>query len=322
MLRWLLDRVRRVRTRLLVWLGLWRGRWRRGRIEVAGIRVFPGAPTVRFWRFGLYAPAGLRDDEPAPLVVLLHGCRQRALGFAYASGWTRLADRAGVRLLCPEQRRLANLLRCWNWFHPYAQAGHGELDVILRAIEDVTTRVRVDAQRIAAVGMSAGAALAALLAFHYPRRFRAVAAFAAPPLLGAFGVHDPRAVMRRGLRTSPLLALGARHEPCAPLAIVHGTADEVVHPRCAEQLLAQALESLRRAGVQVEKLESATDDARIGSTDFRAGGRLLLRRLSIRDAGHLWTGGPGGHPFCVADGVPLTALVGRFLRDAGLFDRA
>ena len=134
-----LDRVRRLRTWLLVRVGLWRGEWRHGRVRIAaGVRLLPWALPMsarRSWRYGLYAPAGLRDDEAAPLIVVLHGCKQRALTFAFASGWTRFADRAGVRLLCPEQRRLANVLRCWNWFHPLAQAGRGELDAIVAMID-------------------------------------------------------------------------------------------------------------------------------------------------------------------------------------------
>ncbi|MCX8005812.1 MAG: PHB depolymerase family esterase, partial [Burkholderiaceae bacterium] len=159
----LIDRVRRLRTWLLVRIGLWRGRWLTGRVVVHGARVWPTLPGPSTWRYGLYTPPGLRDDEPAPLVVLLHGCRQRALGFAYAAGWTRAADRERFRLLCPEQRRLANLWRCWNWFHPLAQGGQGELRVIDRMLEEVAARVRVDPARIAAVGLSAGGALAALL---------------------------------------------------------------------------------------------------------------------------------------------------------------
>ncbi|MGH8671117.1 MAG: PHB depolymerase family esterase, partial [Burkholderiales bacterium] len=121
--------MRALRTLLLVRLGLWRKQWRRGRIEVPGMR-FLGQLAVRTWRYGLYAPAGMADDESAPLIVVLHGCRQRALSFAYAAGWTDFADRSRVRLLCPDQRRLANLFRCWNWFHSSAQRGQGELDVV------------------------------------------------------------------------------------------------------------------------------------------------------------------------------------------------
>lgn len=318
MLQWLFARTRRVRTWVLVRLGLWRGRWRRCRVAVDGIRFLPGFPAVRSWRYGLYAPAGLRDADPAPLIVVLHGCKQRALNFAYAAGWTEFADRAGVRLLCPDQRRLANFFGCWNWFHPLAQGGKGELDVVNKMVDDATSRVRVLPGAVAAVGLSAGGGLAALLAFHYPKRFRAVAAVAAPPLLG-MQITSPQSVLRRGLSLNPLLALASRQGACAPLAIVHGSSDDVVHPRCAEQLLAQAVESLRRAGVHPARTETTAAAGPVSITDYRADSGLVVRSVLVRGAGHAWTGGPGGHPYCERKGVPITALCARFLRDAGLF---
>jgi poly(hydroxyalkanoate) depolymerase family esterase len=319
MLTWILSHLRRLHTWLLVRLGLWRGRWRRGRVKVAGLRLFPGSLPVRTWRYGLYTPARLRDDEPAPLIVVLHGCRQRALSFAFATGWTDFADRARVRLLCPDQRRLANLFRCWNWFHPLAQRGHGELDVVVAMIDDAATRVGVDPGAVAVVGMSAGGAMAALLAFHHPARFRAVASVAGVPLLGSFAVHNPQEVMRRGLSLSPLLALGSRHEACAPLLVMHGTSDDVVTARCAEQLVAQAAESLRRAGVNAAKVEVSPEASKAAVLDYRAQDQVVLRRVLIDGLDHVWTGGPGGHPFCERGGVPITAHVVRFFRDVGLF---
>src|SRR5437763_941927 len=197
MVPWPLDRVRRLRTWLLVRAGLWRGEWRRGRVRIAaGVRWLPWAMPLgasrRSWRYGLYTPAGLGDDEAAPLIVVLHGCKQ--------------------------------------------------------------------------------------------------------------------------------LALGTRSEPCAPLAIVHGLADAVVAPRCAEELLAQALESPRRAGLEPSLTETTPDGGAVASTDYRAASGLLVRRVLIQGAGHAWTGGPGGHPYCEEGGVALTALCARFLRDAGLFE--
>jgi poly(hydroxyalkanoate) depolymerase family esterase len=308
--------IRRLRTWLFIRLGLWRGRWRRAQVVVSGVRFFAGAVNVRSWRYGLYSPAGLSDDDLAPLIVVLHGCKQRALNFAFATGWTAFADRAGVRLLCPDQRRLANLFRCWNWFHPLAQGGKGELDVVIAMLDDAAQRVRVET--VAAVGMSAGGALAALLAFHHPERFRAVVTFAAPPLIG-MNMQNPHNVMQRGLSMSPLLALGARHGACAPLAILHGTSDDVVNLRCAEQLLTQAVESQRRAGVHTTKVEVSPESAQVAVTDFRTQTGPVLRSVLIRDAGHMWTGGPGGHPFCESKGTPLTPLCVQFLRDTGVF---
>lgn len=320
MLRWLTDRLLRLRTWLRVRAGFWRGRWRRGRVRVAGASLHAGPFRVHVWRYGLYAPAGLRDDEAAPLLVVLHGCKQRALGFAYAAGLTRLADRSRARLLCPQQRRLANLYRCWNWFLPAAQRGDGELRVIKAMLDDVATRVSVDASAVAAVGISAGGALAALLAFCLPERFRAVAVLAAPPLLGGFNMQDPRDVMRRGLLLAPALALGTRKHACAPLAIVHGAADAVVNPRCAEQLLTQALETLRRDRIEVAA-GALTTVAGAAITDYRNGAELRLRRIEVEGLGHEWSGGPGGHPYCVPGGAALAQLCEQFLRDTEVLGR-
>jgi poly(hydroxyalkanoate) depolymerase family esterase len=319
MFRWLADRLLRLRTWALVRLGLWRGRWRRGRVSVSGASFFAGPFAVHTWRYGLYAPAGLRDDEAAPLVVVLHGCKQRALGFAVAAGLTRLADRSRARLLCPQQRRLANLYGCWNWFSPRAQHGDGELRVLRAMLDDVAAQVRVDAGAVAAIGISAGGGLAALLAFHLSDRIGAVAVVAAPPLLGAFNMQDPRDVMKRGLMLPPAVALGLRQRACAPLAIIHGDADAVVHPNCAEQLEAQALESLRRDGTEIERSEMP---AVVKVIDFRAGASLRLRRIDVPGLGHEWSGGPGGHPYCVQGGPPLAELCGQFFRDAGVIGRS
>ncbi len=315
MFRRFVNSLLRLRTWLWVRLGFWRGRWRRGRVTVAGVQFHVGPFGVQSWRYGLYAPAGLRDEEAAPLLLVLHGCKQRALGFAYAAGLTRLADRSRARLLCPQQRRLANLYRCWNWFIPQAQRGEGELRVITAMLDAVAAQVRVDT--VAAIGLSAGGGLAALAAFSLPDRFRAVIVVAAPPLLGAFNMQDPRDVMRRGLLLAPSIAIGLRKRACAPLAIINGAADTVVHPKCAEQLQAQALESLRRERLEIVRRET-TVIADAATTDYRSGDTLRLRRIEVTGLGHEWSGGPGGHPYCVRGGAPLTALCAQFLRETGV----
>jgi len=272
--------------------------------------------TTSKWRYGLYVPAGLADADSAPLVVVLHGCHQRALRFAYATGWTRLADQRRVRLLCPDQRRRANPYRCWNWFHPMAQRGRGELEVVLAMIDEVKKSVSVDDERVMVVGLSAGGALAALLAFNHGERFRAVAVVAALPFLGELNVQDPRDVMKRGLALGPILPLGMRRRAPPPLAIVHGDIDEVVVKKCGDDLAAQALELLRRSGA---KVDAGTPFEAAGqlTTDYRVDEGLALRRIGIAKQGHWWSGGPGGHPYCETGGAPLTSLCARFFVEAG-----
>jgi poly(hydroxyalkanoate) depolymerase family esterase len=307
----------RLRTWLRVRLGLWHGQWRRGRVEVPAARLFPGLLAGDRWSYGLYCPRGLRNDAPAPLVVLLHGCKQRALGFAQASGFTRAADAQRFRLLCPEQRRRANLWRCWNWFTPAAQRGHGELEVVRAMLEEVGRQVTVAPGTVAAVGLSAGGGLAALLAFHAADRIDAVVAVAAPPLLGATHLQDPRDVLRRGLAVAPTLVLGSGRA-VAPLMVVHGLADDVVNPRCAEQLIEQAVRVNERSRPALQPMAMAPAEG-LAQTDYRdAGGRLRVRALRIEALGHLWSGAPGGHPFVAAEGAALTRLAVQFLRDVGL----
>lgn len=320
----MLDRLVNVLLRLRTWLrvrlGLWRGLWRRGRVTVYGASLHLGPFAVHTWRYGLYAPPGLRDAEPAPLLIVLHGCRQRPLGFAFAAGLTQLADRWQVRLLCPQQRRLANVFGCWNWFLPAAQRGEGELRVIRAMLDDVQGRVRIDAGTVAAIGISAGGGLAALLAFHLADRIRAVAVVAAPPLLGAQNLQDPRDVMRRGLLLPPPTALGVRQRACAPMAIIHGIDDAIVHPKCAEQLQAQAMASLHRDGINVERSDVRAQAFR--AIDFRSGAALRIRRIEVQGLGHAWSGGPGGHPYCRRGGASLAELCAQFLRETGVIGAA
>jgi hypothetical protein len=107
---------------------------------------------------------------------------------------------------------------------------------------------------------------------------------------------------------------------CAPLAILHGAEDTVVHSRCADQLQEQALASLGREGGEVAEA-GAGSTATTTVTDFRSDGALRLRRIDVAKLGHQWSGGPGGHPYCVRDGVPLAAICEQFLRDTGVLGR-
>jgi poly(3-hydroxybutyrate) depolymerase len=295
--------------------GLLRGRWLLLEVEasVASWTWWPMPWSRSSWDCALYRPPGLADDVEAPLIVLLHGCGQRAMEFAHATGLVAAAGRGRFRLLCPEQRERANAWRCWNWFHPPAQNGRGELQVVLQALDAAALQVR--SSQVAAMGLSAGGGLAALLAFHHAARFDAVVTVAAPPLLGRGSLLDPRKVMKEGLSISPTLA--ALHmEGCAPLLVLHGADDEVVTPRCAEQLAEQALHVLKRHSGELSA--HALDDG----VEHLAGSRLVLRRRLLRGLGHAWSGAPGGHPHVTQGGPPITALALGFLREVGVPVRA
>ena len=65
--------------------------------------------------YKVYIPA--RDQgQRRPLLVMLHGCKQNADGFAAGTRMNALADEFGFIVAYPEQALAANTLRCWNWF--------------------------------------------------------------------------------------------------------------------------------------------------------------------------------------------------------------
>jgi len=313
----LLPLWQRLRNWIARRFGLLRGRWLLLQVHASVARWtwWPWPWTSEQWECALYRPAGLADDREAPLIVLLHGCGQRAMEFAHATGLVAAADRGGFRLLCPEQRERANTWRCWNWFHPPAQNGQGELTVVLQALEAAESVVR--SGPVAAIGLSAGGGLAALLAFHHPARFDAVVTVAAPPLLGRGNLQDPRQVMKQGLAVSPALAV-LHVERCAPLLVLHGADDETVSPRCALQLATQARHVLQR---------SAAPGAPVGDEPLQDGheqladGRVVLRLRLLPGLGHAWSGGQGGHPHVLAMGPPVGAMALDFLRETGVLAR-
>lgn len=106
------------------------------------------------------------------------------------------AEAAGTLVLYPNQASGANANGCWNWFRPQdQQAGAGEPALLLAMVRDAMASQAVDARRVYVAGLSAGGAMAALLAREYPEVFAAA------------GVH-----FRPGSRRSPEHD-GARSRP-------------------------------------------------------------------------------------------------------------
>jgi hypothetical protein len=119
--------------------------------------------------------------------------------------------------------------------------------------------------------------------------------------------------MRHGLRVPPASAIELL-PPCAPLAVIHGELDRLVSPVCGAQLIEQAVASHRH-----EVIDPYTHpDQSTRTVEYRAGGRLVARHIAIPNMRHEWTGGPGGHAYCEADGPPLVALCTRFIVDAAM----
>src|SRR5688572_1635782 len=105
---------------------------------------------------------------------MLHGCVQPASEFAVATRMNGAAAAKGWAVVWPQQSPAAHELRCWNWYLPEHQTrDSGEAAMLAKLIRDVCDEHGFD--RVFLAGISAGAAMSAILAANYPEVFSAVA---------------------------------------------------------------------------------------------------------------------------------------------------
>jgi poly(hydroxyalkanoate) depolymerase family esterase len=268
------------------------GRWSRA--------SFAGPAGAR--SYDVYLPAGHRPKTPVPLVMLLHGCNQTADEFVAATRFTALADRHGFVIAAPRQTRGHQPGGCWRWYEAGHQArGRGEpaiLAGIAARLLAETSRWRIDPSRVYVAGISAGGAMALILAATYPDVFSAVGVHSAPAYRSAGSGRDALAAMHgRGTVVVPLPGAGM-----APLVVVQGTADPVVHGRSGglvtDQWLAydrarspESRDPQRITRSRVVRKSSADGRRYTVTRWYSARGRKRLEYWEIEGLGHAWSGG-------------------------------
>jgi len=277
----------------------------------------------------LYVPKGASRFRPMPLVVLLHGCRQTPEEIARGTRIAALADRVGSYVLLPRQKDSANPFRCWNWFDGATASGRGEAAIVAAMMKKAMRWRRADAARTAAIGISAGAALAAILGVRHGDRVRAVVSVAGIACGAAASPVTALTVMKRGPQTD-VAAVGREAHDAAdagarrvPLLAIQGRADDVVASSNAAALVRQFL---GRNGVDVPEGSESTlpdpDHARRESPvrghafslrEWERDGSIVARLVEIDDLGHAWSGGDPALPFNDPAGPDASAMAGAFL---------
>lgn len=274
----------------------------------------------------VYVPAGLGHRFPVPLVVLLHGCRQTAAEFAAATRFAELADRHGFVVLCPEQSARRHRQRCWRWYEAAHQhRGAGEPAIIAEitaAVVAEAARWRIDPSRVYVAGLSAGGAMALILAATYPDRYAAVGVHSAPAYRSALtGTGAFAAMAGRGVVPPPLVhAHGGQGMP--PTVVFQGTEDTVVRPGngpgIAEQWLAYRRAyaapgsgDVTRGGDEIRRTSGGRSCA--VTSWYAPGHRKVLEYWQIDGLGHAWSGGAAGGSFSDPRGPSAsTAMVAFF----------
>ncbi len=282
----------------------------------------------------LYLPKGYSAAKPLPMVVMLHGCRQDADTFAHVTRMNGIADRENFVVLYPEQRRLANSLRCWNWFSRSAQTGAGEAAILADMIRSIADEYGVDTERVYVAGLSAGAAMANNLAVCHAELFAACALHSGVPFAAATSSHEAIKAMRDGARHDAhetgkrafIHSRGKAEE--IPALVIQGDADEVVNPVNARQIAAQfavlnellAEHSRSEQGAPREKISNNRNSSTYPYeiTDILRGDQVLIRKILVSGLAHAWSGGAEDYHYSDPRGPNASELICDFFAEHGL----
>ena len=303
---------------------------------VAGVKFawrgfLAGAPWILPRReYLVYVPSGHSRWRRTPLLVLIHGCRQKPEDIAGGTRIAALADELGCLVLLPRQAENANPWGCWNWFDRATVRGWGETALVTAQIIAVRRGYWIDRKRVFLAGMSAGGALAAAIALRRPQQVAGVFIHSGIACGAASSPVAAMNVLTWGADTDVVAIAQAAREKASPHALpvplvaIQGGRDDMVKPINAAQLVRQFLALNAHPAAKLgerdalpppDKTRVATmDDGRtITTSEWLHERRLVARHVLIAELGHAWSGGDDRYPFNDAHGPDATALLGAFM---------
>ena len=266
-------------------------------------------------RYRLYVQSNA-DDGLQGLIVMLHGCTQGPEDFAAGTGMNALAEKHRLLVVYPAQAGGDNSMSCWNWFRPGDQLRDaGEPAIIAGLTASLRDQYAVPRNRVFVAGLSAGGAMAAIMAETYPELYEAVGVHSGLAYGSANDVMSAFTAMRGqvGIVHAPA-GDGGDPEAGPRMIVFHGTADATVHPSNAARIVAA------RGGIRGRTFRSDQTPA----DGTRAHSRLVVEREDgthglecwmIDGARHAWSGGHPGGSYTDPRGPDASGAMVRFFID-------
>ena len=277
--------------------------------------------------YWLYVPSSYNESKAVPLVVMLHGCTQDANDSARGTRLNQRAEGEGFIVVYPEQPAAANPLKCWNWFDEKHQARDaGEPAIVAGIVKQIMSDKKIDSRRVFLAGISAGAAMANIVAIHYPELFAALALHSGIEYRATTSVLNARKVMNEGgpdpaEQGKAAYAAMGKSARVIPVLIMQGALDKSVPPLHTEQLRTQWLTTHGLIGAKAGDTESSKAESTAGyhytrTTARSADKRVLVETIVVDELGHAWSGGSSEGTFTDPRGPDATDEMLRFFKAA------
>jgi poly(hydroxyalkanoate) depolymerase family esterase len=274
--------------------------------------------------YELYVPSTYQAGTPVPLVVALHGCTQTGDQFRLLSRWDALAEAKGFIVVFPTQDADSNNQKCWNFFQDaHMHRSGGEPALIAAVTRSIQSSYAVDSHRVYAAGLSAGGAMASILAATHPDIFAAIGIgsgceYAATATCAGYKSADPVEAGRQAYKE-----MGSNARPM-PFIAFAGDADTTVPPVNADQLVQQWLvtndladDGADNGSVPARPAKTTRGQASRGeSYTVRNyadnGGAELAQYWIVHGMKHAWSGGDPAQPYADPAGPDATAAMYEF----------
>jgi poly(hydroxyalkanoate) depolymerase family esterase len=284
-------------------------------------RSFSNAHGTRAYK--LYVPKG-KHAKPMPLIVMLHGCVQNPDDMAVGTRMNELADQHGFLAVYPAQTSAANGMNCWNWFNRNDQVrDRGEPALIAGITREVMCDYEVDPGKVFVAGISAGAAMAVIMATVYPELFAAVGVHSGLAYGAAHNATSAFMALRGGSKASadtPSAISLYPERPAAtratPTIVFHGDQDATVDPSNGTAVVAQAISLAADSHGPLQK--TVQDRMTVNGREYTAtiyrtrSRRPIVEYWELHGAGHAWSGGSSNGSFTDESGPDASAEMVRF----------